>query len=345
MAESAASASPGAGATSPTSSTSTTLPSNPKLDRFKEERAALLSSNSHYELLQLYKTHIYRANTRKDPSLASLLALDGARTLLAAQQGNASGELALSLIDSYMKQHLSPSPPLLSSLLSLFWAFPSDARTSRVAFMKAAVKWSVGERTRKRGHPDLHLSFARFYAVPHPSPAGERDYASSHIHYLLAAGASPAAAAFGADVPLTYSPPAQRGVEGAEVNTYGEHACLLLEWAGKGFASERALFITRAVLQYLALADLRGAHAVLDGAMTRMRTEESEEVSRDPLIHFVQFVMRTCEREAGELFDVLRERYAPALQRDEGLQAVLDRIGEQFFGREAKKSWLDSLLG
>lgn len=335
--------------TQPPASSSPPLPplaslsSNPKLVRFIEDRTSLLSTSSYYEVLQLYKSQIHRANLRHDPTTASLLALDGATTLLSHQQGNAGGELALSLIDLYTKQHLTPTPSLLSSLLSLFWAFPPDARTSRLTFMKAAVKWSVGA-AHKRGHPDLHLSLARFYASLIPQVG--RDYATSHLHYLASPSASIEAGGYGVDIPRGYDPPPPPTPSATkEFNTYAEHAALLLEWSSKGFPSERPLFICRCVLQYLAYGDLKGAHAVLDGVMTRLPSGVSAEVSADPLIHFLQFVLKTCEKEAGELFDVLREKYAPALQRDEALQGWLDRIGEVFFHREVKKSWLDNLLG
>ena len=347
---------PGSSSSSPRaarnpSPTLSSLLNTPKLERFQRERDALLSSSSYYELLQLYKTHIYRASAKRDSSLSSLLAFDGAKILLDRGQGNAGGELAVTLLDTYSKQQLAPSPPLLTAILSLFWAFPDDARAPRLSFMKAAIRWSVGERTRKHGHPDLHLSLARFHAALRPSPASaERDYADAHLHYLLAASASTAdALEFGSDVPKTYRPPPLARPASSsppeQFDTYSEHASLVLEWASQGTASELPLFIVRGCLQYLALGDLRGANALLDVAMTRMDAARSREVSEDPLVHFVQFLMRTCERDAGQLFDVLRAKYEPALKRDDGFDALLDRVGEVFFHREAKKSWIDSLLG
>ena len=82
--------------------------------------------------------------------------------------------------------------------------------------------------------------------------------------------------------------------------------------------------------------------------MTRIPSARSAALSEEPLLHFVQFLLRTCQRgggEAGELFDVLRAKYAPVLRRDEGFDGLLDKVGQVFFGREAKKSWLDNLLG
>jgi hypothetical protein len=335
------------------------LPSNAKMERFRRERDALLASSSFYELLQQYKANIHRANSKKDFVTASLLALDGATTLLRHGQGNAGGELAIALVGTYSQQSLPPSPPIISSLLSLFWAFPASSSTSRVSFIKAAIKWSVGERVRKRGHADLHLSFARWYAAGEEDRGmEERDWASSHRHYLLAAGASAVnARLYGAHVPATFSPPppppasssssSSSSSSAAEHNTYSEHASLLLTWLSHGLPSEAPLFITRAVLQYLALADLRGAHAVLDYSMTRLPAPLSSALSAYPLIHFLQFLLRLCERggEAGELYDVLRGKYRPVLGgQEEGLEPYLERIGEVFFGREAKKSLLDSLL-
>ena len=346
-------ASPAPAGISSSNPLSSALPSNPKMERFRRERDALLASSSYYELLQQYKANVHRASSKKDFATASLLALDGATTLLRHGQGNAGGELAVALVNTYSAQALPPSPPIVSSLLSLFWAFPPSASTARVSFMKAAIKWSVGERVRKRGHADLHLSFARWFAAGEEDRGGEeRDWASSHRHYLLAAGASAInARLYGAHVPASYSPPppppAASSSSAAEFDSYSEHASLLLSWLSHAPPSEAPLFLTRAVIQYLALADLRGAHAILDHSMTRLPAPLSSALPSHPLLHFLQFLLRLCERggEAGELYDVLRGKYRPVLGgQEEGLEPYLERIGEVFFGREAKKSLLDSLL-
>jgi len=240
---------------------------------------------------------------------------------------------------------MSALPSVLTTLLTLFWSFPPNARTSRIAFMKQAVKWS-GEGG-KRGDPNLHLSFARFYASNEGAGEGkERDYASSHLHYLFSSQASTSLAlTFGAHIPLTYTPPPPPLTTSSPIfPTYSEHASLLLTSASLSPLSELPLHLTRAILHYLALSDLSSANHLLDSAMTQMSSSRCREVEQDPLIHFIQFLLKTCERDAGELFDVLRDKYERVLRRDPEFEGLLDKVGQVYFGREGKKSLLDSLF-
>ena len=336
------------------------LPSTPLLDRFRQHRDDLLSSNSLYELLQHYKAAVYRLTTKKDHTSAALLALDGAALLLQRGQGNAGGEMGQLLITCYTKANVTPSSPALTgssltpltSLLHLFWSYPADSATSRLSLMRAAVQWSVSDEY-KYGHPDLHLALARYYTQPQP-PSQLIAFALSNKHYLLARHASHSyATQYGSQVlhrlPIAPKPIPSHTVSPGEHDTLAEHVALLTWWIGCCDSGEAGLVMLRATLQYLSMGDVASASSVLNGCSERLSEvgESENEWVQSPLLHFAHFMIRVCEiggTDGGVLLDMLRLKYGRSFARDGVLNSALDRIGQVFCGREASKSFLDTLL-
>jgi len=191
--------------------------------------------------------------------------------------------------------------------------------------MKAAIKWTVAKGSNPQGHPTLHLHFARHYA-------GKQEYIKASRHYLRC----------------------------PEENAVTEHGQLVIEWSKKGFRGEVDLFITRVVLQYLCLQDLKSANQIFLIYCTHYKyvpltTDEKDRKSYEsgdvessvldtPLIHFLEFLLRTVERDAESLFYMLRQKYQLSIGRDPQFKAYLDKIGEVYFHIPAPKGMLDSLL-
>jgi hypothetical protein len=213
------------------------------------------------------------------------------------------------------------------------------------------------------GSPDFHLSFARYYRITEIS--GKVDFNSSHSHYLLAAKSRHF---FAKNYPLNfdvhysavqdkqdYLQNIENHAQFIQDNSaeysdlYNEHASLILNWILLGNASEIDLFITRAALQYLCLSDLKGANQLLNAIMNTVANSfhieiKVAELSNSPLIHFLQFLLKTVERSAGPLFDLLKHKYQLALTRDPSFSSYLDKIGAIYFGRPQPKGMFDSLL-
>ena len=82
---------------------------------------------------------------------------------------------------------------------------------------------------------------------------------------------------------------------------------MLVEWSKLGYASERDLFIARAALQFLSFGNLRDANAV-QGAFKARLQQDGETPPDSPLMNFVGFLLRACERDAAPLFQVLRQK-------------------------------------
>jgi hypothetical protein len=105
------------------------------LDRIRSSRDEFLSHGKYYEALQLYKTIYNRLLTKKSYNETIVLLLDGAKQLLSYKQGNAGGELANSLIDTYNKAKQPITDVEINNILALFWSFPPESTTASVAFM------------------------------------------------------------------------------------------------------------------------------------------------------------------------------------------------------------------
>jgi len=99
---------------------------------------------------------------------------------------------------------------------------------------------------------------------------------------------------------------------------------MLNEWAGKGYSSEADLFLARAILGLLVLRNMRDANAVY--------SEVTKGVAAlTPMHNFLRFLLLVLERDAAPLFQDLRKRYAPTIDRDGGLNMFLDAIGESYY--------------
>ena len=120
---------------------------------------------------------------------------------------------------------------------------------------------------------------------------------------------------------------------GIEIVALNAAATLLKAWTEFVPPVEQDLIVARLVLLYLCSGNLKGANFVF--ATTTLNT---------PLAHFIKFLLLTCERRAGPLFTMLRNKYSAHLSRDAAFTAYLDRIGKQFFDLKPVSNNLSSIL-
>jgi len=106
-----------------------------------------------------------------------------------------------------------------------------------------------------------------------------------------------------------------------------EFSKMLIEWTQRAYSSEHDLFLARVVLQYLCLSNLRDANIIFENFV-----KLSVSLPQTPLINFLRFLLLTLERDAYPLFDNLRQKYKPTLDRDPSFQQYLDHIAFSFFG-------------
>ncbi|EQC35404.1 hypothetical protein SDRG_07114 [Saprolegnia diclina VS20] len=116
-----------------------------------------------------------------------------------------------------------------------------------------------------------------------------------------------------------------------------EMSQMLMAHAATGYASEADLFVARAVLQLICLENLRDANVVLTEFLAARPLDT-------PLINCVKFILRTLERDALPLFQLLQERYAYALSRDPSFRNFMSIIAQKYYGVQPPQSALSSLM-
>lgn len=270
-----------------------------------------LQEGEFYGALQMYKTLFMRLLKGDDPTKeqqeqAIALALQAALKLIEHDQNTAAIEMANLMISVYSDFHHPVDDAHKQRIRETDAAFQLKPHFSLdlATFLKNAVRWSADEGARKRGDPELQLLLARAYRTA-------EDFSRAIKHFLHAENPH-------------------------------ELADTLFQWSTHGYSNESDLYLTRAVLQLLSLENLRDANKVYEVYVAKC---QNDKLSVDlPLFNFTRFLLLTVERDALPLFQLLQERYAPALARDSSLKSYLSIIGEKYFGLQPPRSGLSSLL-
>ncbi|CAH0479210.1 unnamed protein product [Peronospora belbahrii] len=270
-----------------------------------------LETGDFYSALQLYKTLFMRFLKGDEPSAeqqekAIQLAFNGAMKLIEHNQNTGATELANLMISVYTDFHHPVDQQHKQRIHDITRAFVRKPQysTDLAQILKNAVKWSAMEGARKRGDPELQLLLARAYRTA-------EDLTHAIKHFLHSENPQ-------------------------------ELADALFQWSMKGYPSESDLYLARVVLQLLSLENLRDANKVYEAYVAKC---QSAGRSIDlPLFNFTRFLLLTLERDALPLFQMLEERYAPALARDSSLKSYLSIIGQKFYGLQPPRSGLSSLL-
>eukprot|EP01116_Phalansterium_solitarium_P000216 TRINITY_DN10125_c0_g1_i1.p2 TRINITY_DN10125_c0_g1~~TRINITY_DN10125_c0_g1_i1.p2 ORF type:complete len:322 (+),score=129.93 TRINITY_DN10125_c0_g1_i1:52-1017(+) len=263
-----------------------------------------VAEGKYYEAQQMYKTLYYRYVGQKKADDACQLLLSGVRTMLSQRQVNEALELSkllLDLLQSAPVKRLTIADPL-GALEAMFgsWLAASEAPADTVpealltgfeSVSKAAIKWAT-EQFGIAAVGQLHAIAAEFYWRV-------GNYSRAQRHFVRYGGG------------------------GARL------AGVLADWilSGDVPADERELLITRAVLQYLSVGNLKDANALF----AKFVVDSAQPVSAGPLVNFTRFLLLTLERDALPLFLTLRQRYKPALDRDPSFSKYLDQVANVFF--------------
>ncbi|CEG38706.1 Uncharacterized conserved protein [Plasmopara halstedii] len=270
-----------------------------------------LVEGNFYGALQMYKTLFMRLLKGDEPNedqqeRAVALALEAALKLIEHDQTTASIEMANLMISVYIDFHHPVDDAHKQRIRQIDAAFHSKPQfcADLTTFLKNAVKWSASEGTRQRGDPELQLLLARAYQVV-------GDYPHAMKHFLHAENPQ-------------------------------ELADTLFQWSSHGYPNEFDLYLARAVLQLLSLENLRDANKVYEVYVAKCQNA-SRPVDL-PLFNFTRYLLLTLERDALPLFQMLQDRYAPALARDASLKNYLDIIGQKFYGLQPSRSGLSALL-
>ena len=121
-----------------------------------------------------------------------------------------------------------------------------------------------------------------------------------------------------------------------------EFAAFLFAWSEHGYANERDLFLCRGLLELLARENLKDANTLFESFNAILIAKK--EPLDTPLFHFMGFLLKTLERDAYPLFQVLRQKYAPVLASDPTYGQYLDKVAHLFFGVAPQKHGMAAMI-
>ncbi|KAF0310087.1 Golgi to ER traffic protein 4 [Amphibalanus amphitrite] len=265
------------------------------VERVLAKLRASVEKGEYYEAHQMYRTLYFRyAGMEKWQELRTLL-LDGARLLLSKGQTESGADLASLYIDVLAKSMADCDQETVANIASLFGAIDASS-ADRPSFLGRAIRWSQeATPSGKGGHPGLHQAIGMVLWK-------EGDLVGARYHLL-------------------------RSDDGQSC------ARLLVDLhLQRGAADEIDLFITQAVLQYLALKNVSAAAACFSGYVAAHPLVEASTAPFSlPLFNFDFFLLKAAESGSAPQFRTLCDIYRPSLERDPTYAKLLARIGLVLF--------------
>ncbi|CAA0842600.1 Unknown protein [Striga hermonthica] len=170
------------------------------------------------------------------------------------------------------------------------------------SFLKAAIKWSAELGAHKYGSPEIHDMLADYIYSESP----ELDMAKVSYHF----------------------------VRGKNPKNF---ASTLVNFMGKCYPGEDDLAVARAVLMYLALGNLRDANVLVDEMKKKVQFQDVN-FPQSEIMEFIGYLLKTLQRDALPLFNMLRQRYESSINREPIFNELLDQVAERFYGVQRKNA-------
>lgn len=247
-----------------------------------------IKQGDYYQALQMFRAIAFRNASAGRHGEAQHLLFEGAKELAQFGHYQSSCDLAEMAVQSLVDNKVPETPALIDTITAIEGKFPAIAPKEQLVFLQLAIRWTADNGPCEIGNSRLHDQYARRCRTL-------QMFAAASVHFT-------------------------------QGDSVLEYASMLNERAAVVSPSERDLLLARAVLQYLAIGNLRDANAIF-----RTCSATSLYPAQSPLLHFVGFLLPTCERDAAPLFKLLRAKYAQSLQRDPGLAKFVNETGKVFF--------------
>ncbi|KAL3649201.1 hypothetical protein CASFOL_005604 [Castilleja foliolosa] len=170
------------------------------------------------------------------------------------------------------------------------------------SFLKAAIKWSIEFGAHKTGSPEIHDMLAEYIYSESP----ELDMAKVSYHFIR--GKNPK-----------------------------NFASTLVNFMGKCYPGEDDLAVARAVLMYVAVGNLRDANILMDEMKKKVQFQDVD-FPRSELMELINYLLKTLQRDALPLFNMLRQRYESSINREPIFNELLDQVAERFYGVQRRNA-------
>lgn len=261
-----------------------------------------------YEASQLYRSKSNRAKQKKDIDGAIRIAAQGAKSLLGNGYDTAGYELATTMLELLEENGKDLDPDIISHITEVDDAFePSSA--SRLAFLKACVKWSAANGQRKLGDPLVHSRLALSMMDTDQSRLAMYHFAAGECPQLLV-----------------------------------DKLCTTVSTANAANELERDRLLCLAILHYLSLENIRDAHETIISYRKALKNLGKKDYQSD-LLSFSDYLTQTSRRDALPLFKKLCNAYSSVLDFDPVIPTLLTGpIGQRLFGLEPPRPDMMTLL-
>ncbi|KAK9481308.1 hypothetical protein V1514DRAFT_349591 [Lipomyces japonicus] len=296
-----------------------------RLEKTIERIRQRIADKEFYEAHQALKTVAARYIKAKQYDQAIELLYHGAQELLRAGEGGSGGDLSNYLIETYRTANVPVEGQSKARIVQLFKLF-KEGEPRRKEFISEISQWtaSAGQFGDTELNHIIGTQFAR------------EDSAYEAEKYLLVGTKD--------SVPVLVQ--------------------LLFDWFSEDEQAGTAPFyLSRAILGYLALGNIRDARTASDLFISKLVASDripgstlvTSSVDGDavtvfaqsPLLDFLQLLVRACQRKNPDMFKRLRFRYKTQLSDAGALDEALDKIGEIWFGIRVQNqgNLLQDLMG
>ncbi|GBG89679.1 hypothetical protein CBR_g49532 [Chara braunii] len=266
----------------------------------------------------------------------------GAKLQLRHGQVLCGAELALLLVETFLKAEVKFSPEALARIRDVFECFPREQE-------ETAAEWVILDRDspETQGEPsnertEAEKAEAERAAIAKSRVEGCSAFLKQALKWSKLSGGpnmgAPEIHDMLAEYVWTQSP-------SPSLSTVSRHfiwgsrpeafASALIDVMKASHLHEADLVVTRGVLQYLAVGKLWDATQLLDEVRHRccnnIQDDDAPWLPDSPLMHFNRFLLCALERKSLPLFSMLRKKYQKSLSRDPSFEKYVDEVGTRFF--------------
>lgn len=279
----------------------------PKLQRTLQRFQAKIAAGDVYEAHQTLRTIANRNVRSKAYDEATDLLYHGAQLLLQSAQPATGSDLVSYLLEVLTESGTRVDTASRGKLITLISMFdPAEPTLKQVGI--ECINWSVKFGDNPYGDADLHNALGqKFVEWPQLAYEAERQLVLGNSH---------------------------------SCDTYINH---LWSWYQEDEPSNFGLYLSRAVLNYLFIENVKCARQSLEGLLSKFTATESSQFETitesslsiqlfesQPLVNFVQLLMNTVNTGNTQLYKNLVARYQNVLQQAELMDACA-YIGELYF--------------
>ncbi|PSS02380.1 hypothetical protein BD289DRAFT_458004 [Coniella lustricola] len=281
-----------------------------KIEKIISRLQSRIGEGQFYEAQQQTRVVAARYIKAKNWDAAIDILFNVSQSLLKAGQGGSGGDLCVLLVDVYKQAELKPDATSKGRLLTCLRLFEAGEPT-RKKFVDQMLAWSSKFGEYPAGDPDLHHVAGSIYAEEHEPYEAER-------HLLLGTRDS------------------------ADVLTRMEY-----EWYKEDDSHTAAAYLSRAVLPYLLVANVRAANTSYQVFTSLLNADKGaglgmQDVSSGsadirvfpslPLLNFLGMLLLAVQRGSPDLFRQLQTKYVNHIAEMGSWGESLELIAEMYFG-------------